>query len=52
MDEAALAGRIADSDGSPEALAAIHHELVAQVGAHAASQMWWNAFAATDASET
>jgi hypothetical protein len=37
---------------SPHALAALFEELASRVGTPRASELWWAAFAATDASET
>ncbi|MGI9577225.1 MAG: hypothetical protein ACR2OH_03405 [Microthrixaceae bacterium] len=50
--DAALRLEIKAIGSSPHALAALYEELTDRVGAERASELWWAAFAATDASET
>lgn len=47
-----LRAAIEAAGSSESALAAVFADLVAAVGREAASQRWWSAFAAADATET
>ena len=51
-DIAELHAAIDAAAGSEDDLAVVFSDLVAAVGREAASQAWWTAFAASDATET